>query len=191
MVTKGFFSSLSPVQQEAALAYDGPENHGPDFFAENANKSEHHAESAYCSDHIVDANKMVSAGLPSEEEIHVAMFEAQRAFRAVRDADLAKQGYWPDRSPAPLDVLARAILDLIRPAFEAKEREIERWRRRWLSAEAELQSTEAKIAQAVADEREACAQIAEDKAHTLDFRARATIASAIRARSAAAMGEKR
>ena len=58
MVTKGFFSSLSPVQQEAALAYDGPENHGPDFFAENANKSEHHAESAYCSDHIVDANKM-------------------------------------------------------------------------------------------------------------------------------------
>lgn len=108
MVTKGFFSSLSPVQQEAALAYDGPENHGPDFFAENANKSEHHAESAYCSDHIGDADKMVSAGLPSEEAIADEIQRYIPTFHGAREA-------------------SRAILDLIRPAFEAKEQEIERY----------------------------------------------------------------
>lgn len=64
------------------------------------------------------------AAMPGEEEIHAAMLEAQRVFRAERDAKLAGQGLWPDRSPAPLDVLARAILALFAPILAEKERRI-------------------------------------------------------------------
>lgn len=91
----------------------------PDFFAENANKSEHHAESAYCSDHIVDANKMVSAGLPSEEAFQRLLFEFATC------TDLAA-------GPSALDANARsfasAILDLIRPAFEAVAADRDAWK---------------------------------------------------------------
>lgn len=117
----------------------------PDFFAESANKSEHHAESAYCSDHIVDADKMVSAGLPSEEEtarVLIAHFVENTGFQTVNEDDTKTSvaayygGHWVDLRIYPI---ARAILDLIRPAFEAKEREI-------AEADAEITLTESLLA---------------------------------------------
>lgn len=86
----------------------------PDFCAENAkNSAEHHADSAYCS------------GMPSEEEIARALLHAEC------EPDKDETGYgeiwgWEDIMPPVrhrLIAQARAILDLIRPAFEAKERE--------------------------------------------------------------------
>lgn len=53
---------------------------------------------------------------PGVEEIQAAMVKAQTEYRAERDAALAKQGYWPDRSSAPMDVLAAAVFALIQPA---------------------------------------------------------------------------
>jgi hypothetical protein len=190
--------------------------------------SEDYASRAYC--------------LPSEEAIA----------RAMAAADSGPEGsalfaiHWEEFGPGYLNS-ARAILALIRPAFEAKEREITELKRierqtfsdaaavnvradaleaKLAEKEREIEranellkgdellercvksamlidqlnvefdamksrafSAEAKLAQAVADEREACALVAEDKAHTLDFRARAAIARAIRARSAPARGE--
>ncbi len=116
----------------------------PDFFAESANKStEHHADSAYCSD--------AQVGLPSEEEIARAIYHSKPRNK-------------------PWDVLthefknqyrkqARAILDLIRPAFEREiaKRDDEMLRQFLGSAasdvvdalHAELTATRAKLAQAV------------------------------------------
>jgi len=88
----------------------------PDFLAKSANNSgEHYAGSAYCSgpDHIGDANKMV--GLPSEEEI-VALIRRHLDWPTDRDRDGAVADTLRD---VAIDILA-----LIRPAFEAKEREL-------------------------------------------------------------------
>ncbi len=116
--------------------------------------------------------------------------------------------------PEPWEVSAHAtqrILDLIRPAFEAKEREIERLRdirdrrgAKIIDLSDRALSAEAKLAQAVEDEREACAAIARqvhgeacnDPSFVFGWEAAAnTIRHRIRlrpnARSAAAMGEKR
>lgn len=64
----------------------------------------------------------VTAEMPGVEEIHAAFVEAQRQYRAERDAALAKQGYWPDRSPAPLDVLAKVAQALFAPILAETER---------------------------------------------------------------------
>ena len=96
----------------------------PDFFAESANKSEHDAESAYCSG--------AQTGLPSEEEIArvlIAHFVENTWLQTVNEDDTKTSvaayygGHWVDLRIYPI---ARAILDLIRPAFEAKGREIQK-----------------------------------------------------------------
>jgi hypothetical protein len=122
------------------------------------------------------AKKSAAPGLPSEDEIYAALKPWTVTFRSEHRRRTA-----------------RAILSLIRPAFEAKELEIRKLCMQALADEGQYQenyearlSAEAKLAQAVEDEREACAKVAEDKMHTLDFRARAAIAAAIRARSASA-----
>lgn len=123
---------------------------------------------------------------------------------------------------------AATVSALIRPAFEALEREIDRlqeaaeywpetsasWEQRALSAEAKLREAnmqalsddgqmrelQAKLAQAVEAEREACAKVAEDfpahehghldaDPHYAAQQAVHEVAAAIRARAAAAMGE--
>lgn len=71
----------------------------------------------------MSADPDAPAEMPGVEEIHAAFVEAQRQYRAERDAALAKQGYWPDRSPAPLDVLAKVAQALFAPILAEKERE--------------------------------------------------------------------
>lgn len=148
----------------------------PDFFAESANKSEHHAESAYCSDHIVDADKMVPAGLPSEEEIRALVLREAVPSCEFAD-DGAPEAQLPDWRAART---ARAILDLIRPAFEAKEREIEQacavhanatigWEReRGRSEELEARALAAEAA--LSAERERCAKVAERVGNFGDYK---------------------
>jgi hypothetical protein len=146
--------------------------------------SEEYAESAYC--------------LPSEEE----------TARLISGA--------PFPSPRSL-AKARAILSLIRPAFEAKEREAveahadfrrlnriaEEWKTRAQCAELDRSKAtefrlraEARLAQAVEDEREACRIISENeilraRGNPTDLRTvQHRIDAAIRARASAAMGEK-
>lgn len=129
---------------------------------------EHHADPAYCSggDHSPDAGNMVSTcaqvGLPSEEAIArtlIAYFVDRTGFQTINEDDTKTSvaayygGSWVDLRVYPM---ARAILALMRPAFEAKEREIGQHAEEDLAAEASLDlwrqralSAEAKLAQAV------------------------------------------
>lgn len=123
-------------------------------------------------------------GLPSEETIA----------RLVRDWEMTP-GF--DGWDAKVTALVASFSALIRPAFEAKER-IEADARifkinatsKLRSLEARALSAEAKLAQAVEDEREACAVIAETAPDYLMDSTFDGVARAIRARSAA-RGETR
>lgn len=125
------------------------------------------------------------AGMPSEEEI--------AEYLKLRDEMVTDPDERTDEERADS---ARAILSLIRPAFEAKEREIERERRFYVAADDRLKiviaandQLHAKLAQAVEDEREACAVISETAPDLLQDSTFGGVARAIRARSASARGE--
>lgn len=138
-------------------------------------------------------------GLPSEEG-------AIAAYNAVWQAAPAVDAH--NVNIVRREAMA-AVYALIRPAFEAKEREIERYEAmikaeqdaaiHWCGEAAKLNdralSAETKLAQAVEDEREACAKIAEDypahehghldaDPHYAARQAAHEVAGAIRARSA-------
>lgn len=158
------------------------------------------------------ASPPAAPGLPSEEEIARLLFERGRN---IHDA-----ASWEEAGDEMREWLrghSRAILSLIRPAFEAKGAEIATFDAREEEclesmkvaleneedAHRKLEAAEAKLAQAVEDEREACAKICDTESPNMPDRedhsaeycdgysdgsdaAACHFAAAIRARSASA-----
>jgi hypothetical protein len=156
---------------------------------------------AYESAKTKEAASPAAPGIPSEEEIDRVVTGLYRRFK-----DWSKHGFTAD-DVTWCEVRADVVA-LIRPAFEAKEREIaderarvDRWQERWQDERDARLSAEAKLAQAVEALEPFNDMLGEDDDGypddtklTVSWRAHTyhalTLGDLRRARTASAMGER-
>lgn len=124
---------------------------------------EHYAESASCSDHSPDTRNMVSAAVPSEEEIEAEirpmsyegadLTECVARILALFAAALAEKEAWSERGWKAYRIAHDQAMENGAAARSAEARA--------LAAEAERDALKVKLEMAVAGERKRCLAIVE------------------------------